>query len=290
MHSFGMIKSVVFCSLLILISSHVDAAPQRKTGDPKEFPFIGRMILSFNTQKIQSMNTSMSKEVHTAFAQAKNKGYDFFVSDCTVTLIASNMALTAAHCVSDWPRNKSFNGMLTNGVSALIEFSNFDDPVAIDRVIFNPKFNVHDSSTYRFDWAILYFKHPVTGIPSAPMVRAESYRFVDIFRNETFVAVAYDGEIFGSGLLQRNLVRDDCKNSKGMGPALVRLRADYKIFVNDCKTVSGNSGGPLFVKIDNQYHLVGVLSSGIEAQSLSLFPMVSWVDVQNLIESVPPRQ
>lgn len=279
-------KAFIFLGLLICISFQAAAQMKRSVAAPKEFPFVGRLILSFDTRKIANMGSNASKEVQTAFAQAKSKGYDFFISNCSVTLIAPNIALTAAHCVMDWPVNKSFNGMLGNGIAATIQFPSSEDAVTIDRVIFSPNYNALDSKTEHWDWALLYLKQPVEDIPPVAML-TESRRFANMFREETFTIVAYDGEIFGSGLPHRDMVRDDCKNTKGPIAAVLRYTADYRIFVNDCKVVSGNSGGPLFVKINNKLHLVGVLSSTTIKPVMTIFPMVSITEIEALRRSFP---
>lgn len=244
-------KFVLLLIMILTFSSHADP---RAVYDTKDFPFVARIVNIYNTRTTKS--SLFTENGLKYFNQAKQKGYDFFVSKCTGSLIRPNVVLTAAHCVehikSEVNIAKTYPYM-----HLVVEFpGHTEDPVMVEKV-----FYIYISSPER-DWALLMLDQEIRNIK--PIKIASAYE--EITPDKQLLSIGFDGELFGAGLETRPLLVDQCKTYPHGedNAAKVTYQMYPRLLVTNCFLKPGNSGGPVIAKINGEYQLVGINILGKE--------------------------
>jgi len=238
-------KFVLLLITILTISSHADP---RVVHDTKDFPFVARIVNIYNTRTTSS--SIFSENALKYFNQAKQKGYDFFISKCTGSLIRTNVVLTAGHCVSHIKSEVNIAETYPY-MNLVVEFpGHTEDPVTVKTV-----FYIYVSSPER-DWALLILDQHIHNIK--PIKIASVYE--EITPDKQLISIGFDGELFGSGLETRPLLVDECRTyAHGENNAAKATHQIHpKLLATNCYTRPGNSGGPVISKINEEYQLVGV--------------------------------
>lgn len=168
-------------------------------------------------------------------------------SQCTATLIAPNIALSAAHCFVDTPVVTTSTIMLgANNVN-----------VGVTKMVPHPDYVPEsDTGTGRSDLAILFLEKTI----NLPIVKLSS-SIPTVGRRVVNVGYGLDGQGDDNGSAGARLVGNQLIQS-GYGTG--RNSADYPDAIvtvaetNNQQSCPGDSGGPLFFADQ----LVGVLSGG----------------------------
>ena len=188
---------------------------------------------------------------------------------CSGTLIAPNIVLTAAHCVSDTeeiPMNKLFN----DGRIVVVVGSDVSDSIiyTATRLSVHPKFNFE---FFEHDLAILWLEHEVPTEYATPIPILENSEVILSHKSnhERFETVGYgidDDDVDGVRLRTEGVIYDYCY----IGEKFCTVDA-YSISIPEGALLQnlekggpciGDSGGPLLVDIDGQKHVMAVISYG----------------------------
>ncbi|MEM8703801.1 MAG: trypsin-like peptidase domain-containing protein [Pseudomonadota bacterium] len=185
------------------------------------------------------------------------------VSSCTGTLIAPNLVLTAAHCIVS-PKTKKklpadevlfIAGVRRDQYAARLEAECLLVPegyVPAGR----PKIsNIHK------DLGLIVLKEPSTLFPLPPLTPDESRRLRQTTR---FLSVGY-------------------RRSRPYLPTVVSscsvLGSQEDVWITDCNTESGASGGPLMVNTIFGPRVAAVMSSKINDERSIVVPFPEWQDL-----------
>jgi V8-like Glu-specific endopeptidase len=205
---------------------------------------------------------------------------------CTGTLIAESLLLTNAHCIVDPEthqvhRNLQFEPNLING-----ELQDDKDKAKIVGGTYGTDFKDQSKPPHPQDWAIVRIDKPLGKkygtIPVQPLPIA-------IFRKnpKTLIQVGYSFDFpnpkqeafkgFVAGPGQTAGMHDGC--------SITAQRKDT-VFVHQCDTRGGSSGGPLLGWIGGKLHIVALNSAefanqqtgiGPENYATDLTPVVDWL-------------
>lgn len=185
------------------------------------------------------------------------------LSSCTGTLIAPNLVLTAAHCIVS-PKTKKklpadevlfIAGVRRDEYAARLEAECLivpDGYVPASR----PKI-----SDLHKDLGLIVLKEPSTLFPLPPLTPDESRRLRQTTR---FLSVGY-------------------RRSRPYLPTVVSscsvLGSQKDVWVTDCNTESGASGGPLMVNTIFGPRVAAVMSSKINDERSIVVPFPEWQDL-----------
>jgi len=184
------------------------------------------------------------------FATAKGDA-----ADCTGTLVAPTIVLTAAHCADPESPTKVLIGTST------LANPGEGETIAVERVVVFP-----DSSTTE-DVALLVLARPSTRPPRAI---ATGWARTDIVNGAAVALVGFgtidqDGEIFVDALQEAHstITDADCSRSAGCraGAAPAGELGAGGAGIDTCP---GDSGGPLYLVTDYGTFLAGVTSRGYD--------------------------
>lgn len=238
-------KFILLIAAVFTCSLHADP---RQTHGVEDFPFVGRIISSFKTNETNP--AIFQGKALEEFNKAKQKGYDFFISQCTGALIRPHVVLTAGHCV-DHIKSEADIASTYPFMQLIVEFpGHSEDPVMVKKV-----FYIYLSSPHR-DWAMLFIDREIKDIKPIKIANP----LEEVVPGMELVSIGFDGELFGSGLTQRPLHIDTCSVYPTDANSAVQniYKEIPKTLITDCHIKPGNSGGPVIAKIGDEYQLVGI--------------------------------
>lgn len=169
---------------------------------------------------------------------------------CSGSIIAEDLILTAAHCISNGAMSVVFRtNMFASGTG---------DVIPVTGKIIHASYAPSGSNIVPYDIALLKLQRaiptrykPVKLLPSSkPLVPGEA------------VLQAGFGETIVRGGGSFGLLRSVNNNYLGKA-SYGRIRVANKNFTGTC---SGDSGGPLFVNKDGEWFVAGALSGGVESK------------------------
>jgi V8-like Glu-specific endopeptidase len=165
---------------------------------------------------------------------------------CTGVLVASNLVITAAHCLFNGdqvvsPGNVHFLAGLNRGVP--VAYS-----VAKGLVISN-EFSPNDwkPESAATDWAVIVLRDALS-IRPVPMKAIPRDQFASLSNSASVLQIGYGEE----RRYLPSIVRD-CR---------LREAADDGVFVYRCFTNFGYAGAPILAEIDGAPSLIGIVSAG----------------------------
>ncbi|CAF1579654.1 unnamed protein product [Rotaria sp. Silwood1] len=237
-----------------------------------------------------ALNTTITSRIVGGEA-ASNYAWGWMVSlqqsnshICGASLLTSEYAVTAAHCVEDVIHNISVLSILAG-----TNYLNYTSITTIQRrsiidVIMHSDYN---STVWINDIAILKFSSLDISSNSKIAFICLPKQDEDPFQSGTnLVAIGwgdlFENSRFGSDSLQQVTVQafsstsDECQASEIVNPS-VQFCAG--VIAGDKDTCQGDSGGPLMAFVNNRWILAGLSSSGIgcaEAGFLGLYTRVSY--------------
>jgi secreted trypsin-like serine protease len=174
---------------------------------------------------------------------------------CSAALIAKDKLVTAAHCVAKGAQLYAIFG--TNLATATEK-----DFVLVNRSIVHPEYFPTGSGLPAHDIAVLRLSRPASSAfkPIAILPSDESLQDLDTVLLAGYGITEYGND---SGVLRATLATFAGFDSIG------RLQINDRQKRGAC---SGDSGGPLFARVDGRYYVAGVLSGGpIPCRGINLY-------------------
>ncbi len=185
------------------------------------------------------------------------------VSSCTGTLIAPNLVLTAAHCIVS-PKTKQklpadevlfIAGVRRDEYAARLEAECLLVP---DGYVPTGRPSISDIHK---DLGLIVLKEPSTLFPLPPLTPDEARR---LRQSTRFLSVGY-------------------RRSRPYLPTVVSscsvLGSQEDVWITDCNTESGASGGPLMVNTIFGPRVAAVMSSKINDERSIVVPFPEWQDL-----------
>ena len=194
---------------------------------------------------------------------------------CGGSLIAADVVLTAAHCVSD-PDGTPVPSQALRAVFGLTDLSHGDDPgafaVAVRRSFVSPRFDVNALAA-GFDFALLLLDAEVDRETIDLATGAEAKRFEPGDRAWTTGWGLIDGSPqTGSSVLHEVDVRlAECASDLGFSDSL------FFCVAGSAGACHGDSGGPLMIRLPGgEFRQIGVTSfSDVHCENLSAWTNVA---------------
>ena len=166
---------------------------------------------------------------------------------CTGTLIAANIVLTAAHCVTGGCASRVFIGDDITGLGQVID---------VEQVEVHPGYR--DSKPFD-DIALLVLKSPAQNVAPRRIARADTPERVGQVRLVGFGTTESTGTL-GYGIRREVDVAVATADSAFGARALTEFVAGSPIFQRD--SCPGDSGGPAYVEVAGEWLLAGATSRG----------------------------
>ena len=218
----------------------------------------------------QANNTDFGSVVAIAIAGNGN-GDKAYYAYCSGVLIAENVVLTAAHCVTD-DVDLPFKSLFRGNKIVIVADENADAP-ASNRVFEVADFRAnpdYDALTNMNDIGLLWLKSPVPEDVAAPVSIVTDYAkvksIVDTGQEVDFVGFGvdengnYNQRLFWTGKL-------DMWCSESWCPIDKTVKIPYGTVKSDLENggpCNGDSGGAVLVMLDGTRHVLAVTSFGDE--------------------------
>lgn len=191
---------------------------------------------------------------------------------CTGSLIASNLVITAAHCVMDSWTRKPFrlhqihflaglrrSDWLGHSTAECLHFPPGYEYVGPKKILPSLPFQKVPRRSFFKDTVLIVLKHSIIDIPPLQIDRAE-----DLGPDITLVHASYPAD-------RRNML------SGHFGCRL--LRRDQHLWFTDCDSHAASSGGPVFIQRKQELKLAAVLVGVVEKSYSIAVPIADWIDV-----------
>jgi protease YdgD len=207
-----------------------------------------------------------------AVGQVNVSGYRV-MGQCTGTLVAPNLVVTAAHCVINRLNQKPF---ALNDIHFLAGVRGGDN-------------KGHATAQCLRFLANYQYVGPQKLTPTLP---AQKFP-MEFFSNDVVVIVLSNKLDVGPASLDEHAIaQPGLRLTHVAYPADHRfmpwvhfechlLRSDPKagLWLNDCDTHSGSSGGPLFTGADGKYKVAAIMLGGVERLYNLAMPISSWLEL-----------
>ncbi|EFO29105.1 trypsin domain-containing protein [Roseibium sp. TrichSKD4] len=189
-------------------------------------------------------------------------GYDR-IAMCTATLIGPQTILTAAHCLFDGRTGKAHRLDKLRFVAGVRRDQN-SGVSSVDCVRY-PKGHTYIGTPKlkdtKLDVAVVRLSRPIEVTPAAVFSPSNTKQ---ITRETRLQAAGYRRSRKFLPTLDANCRLDGVKDG---------------VWVTTCATEKGASGGPVFINVDNQLVVAGVLSAKLKQSRSIAVPFTKWSDM-----------
>ncbi|MEZ0392774.1 MAG: trypsin-like serine protease [Pseudobdellovibrionaceae bacterium] len=219
-----------------------------------------RMSSSLSGQQTAIINGEPVAETDPSYAMTARllmNVSDVWIPICTVSILAEDLILTAAHCVED---TEATDLRIAFGAQPLSFTNQMDSEKRIDvlakfktsqvkEFVSHPLYGISD---YDQDMALIRIEQPVPeGFQAAPLLSNEQMKAIKEGEN-------YEVLLAGYGLVQEDPIDD----SEILRQTKVSAQFEGLHLVTDQTKGSGgchgDSGGPAYLTVENKMYLVGV--------------------------------
>jgi len=173
---------------------------------------------------------------------------------CSGVLVTEDVVLTAAHCLLPWLKPFEENLRIYIGNGALK--GEFDGQYGVKEAVIHPNYLLNENATNDiYDFAYIMLSEPVDleKVTIFPVIQTQEKmnEIMEHLKNEvTIVGYGYTEQMSTGVKYEVTTTINSHTNT------------EMSIGGNGKDTCRGDSGGPVYVKLSNKYHVLGITSRG----------------------------